>query len=348
MNVLSLFDGISCGRVALKRAGIKVDAYYASEIEKGSIAIAVSNYPDTIEIGDVSKVSYQDGVLHTENGDFKVGHIDLLIGGSPCTDFSSIGYVNGMKSGQTEILSLTQYLELKEQGVHFDGQSYLFWEYVRILHEVNPEYFLLENVVMAKRWQKIIDETMELAPIQINSSLLSAQNRPRLYWTNIKNVTLPTDKGVILKDIFDKKASKKDVSGCQTIQRSFPKLVSKYGYIPEKFNSYNITEIKDKACALSRGSMVTSSCATLMFVKCSDGVHSVVNKVMDGVYPVKLRDGYYNLRRLNLLEMERLQTLPDGYTNVDGVGSQKRSAAIGNGWTVDVIAYILSYIGKKE
>lgn len=154
MNVLSLFDGISCGRVALERAGIRVDSYYASEIEKSSIAIAKSNYPDIIEIGDVTKVSYKNGVLHTENGDFNVGHINILIGGSQCTDFSSIGYANGMKSGQTEILSLSHYLELKESGAKFDGQSYLFWEYVRILHEVNPDFFLLENVVMAKKMAK--------------------------------------------------------------------------------------------------------------------------------------------------------------------------------------------------
>ena len=347
MNVLSLFDGISCGRVALERAGIRVDSYYASEIEKSSIAIAKSNYSDIIEIGDVTKVSYKNGVLHTENGDFNVGHINILIGGSPCTDFSSIGYANGMKSGQTEILSLSHYLELKESGAKFDGQSYLFWEYVRILHEVNPDFFLLENVVMAKKWQKIIDETIGIRHIQINSSLLSAQNRPRLYWTNIKNIEIPVDKNILLKDILDKKAPNNDVSHCQTIQKSFAKLVFKYGYIPPKFNSYNITEIKDKACALSRGSMITSSCATLIFVKCADGVHLVDNGTMDGRYPVKLKDGRYNLRRLSLCEMERLQTLPDDYTAVEGVGIQKRSAAIGNGWTVDVIVHILSYIPKE-
>ena len=283
MNVLSLFDGIGCGRIALDRAGIRVDSYYASEIEKNSIAIAESNHPDIIEIGDVSEVSYNNGILHTENGDFMVGHIDLLIGGSPCTDFSSIGYANGMKSGQTEILSLSQYLALKEQGVHFNGQSYLFWEYVRILHEVKPDFFLLENVIMAKKWQKIIDDTMDMSPITINSSLVSAQNRPRLYWTNIKNIGPVPDKNIPLEDILDKSAAKKDVSHCQTIQKSFPKLVEKYGYIPEKFNAYNITEIKDKACALSRGSMVTSSCATLIFVKCKDGIHVVDGGIMDGV-----------------------------------------------------------------
>lgn len=251
-----------------------------------------------------------------------------------------------MKSGQTEILSLPQYLELKKSGTKFDGQSYLFWEYVRILNEVKPDYFLLENVMMAKKWQKIIDETIGIRPIQINSSLLSAQNRPRLYWTNIKNIEIPADKNILLEDILDEKAPDNDVSNCQIVQKSFVKLVSKYGYVPQKFNAYNIKEIKDKACALSRGSMVTSSCATLIFVECKDGVHLIDNGIMDGKYPVNLKDGHYNLRRLSLREMERLQTLPDDYTAVEGVGVQKRSAAIGNGWTVDVITHILSYIPK--
>lgn len=347
MNILSLFDGIGCGRVALERAGIKVDSYYASEIEKSAITIAKSNYSDIIEIGDVTKVSYEDNILYTENGNFNIKHINFVIGGSPCTDFSSMGYANGMKSGQTEILSLSQYLILKKSGVKFDGQSYLFWEYVRILREVKPDYFLLENVIMAKKWQKIIDETIGIRPIQINSSLLSAQNRPRLYWTNIKNIEIPTDKNILLEDILDKKAPKNDVSHCQTVQKSFAKLVSKYGYIPLKFNAYNIKEIKDKACALSRGSMVTSSCATLILVECTDGVHSVNDGIMDGKYPVKLKDGYYNLRKLNFREMERLQTLPDDYTAVEGVSTQKRSSAIGNCWTVDVITHILSYIKEN-
>ena len=347
MNVLSLFDGISCGRVALDRAGIQVDSYYASEIEESSIAIATANYPSTIEVGDVSKITYENGVLYTERGTFTVGHIDLLIGGSPCTDFSSIGYAKGMKSGKTEILSLNQYLALKSEDVQFDGQSYLFWEYVRILHEVNPDYYLLENVVMAKKWQKVIDTTIGCDPIRINSSLVSAQNRPRLYWTNIPNVKIPDDKKICLNDILDRRAPKDDVSSCWSIQQALPKLVSKYGYIPQKFNTYNAKEIKDKACALSRGSMITSSCATLIFVKTKHGVHTVEGGVMDKQYPVKLRKGTYNLRRLSLREMERLQTLPDDYTQVKGIGMQKRSSAIGNGWTVDVIAHILSNIGNE-
>lgn len=346
MNVLSLFDGISCGKLALKRANIVVDKYYASEIEQSSINIATYNHPDIIEIGNVSNVSYNNGILSTDNGNFEVGHIDILIGGSPCTDFSSIGYAKGIKVGQVEITSLSQYLDLKSQEVTFEGQSYLFWEYVRLLQEVKPNYFLLENVVMAKKWQQIINNTLGFEPIKINSALLSAQNRPRLYWTNIPNVSQPQDKNIKIKNILDKKASSQDVSHCKTVQQSFDKLLDKYGYIPNKFNAYNATEIRDKACTLSRGSMVTSSCATLIFVKDAVGVHTVNNGLLNNKYPTKLSNGTYNLRRLNIKEMERLQTLPDDYTNIPSVGTQKRSAAIGNGWTVDVVAYILSFLKK--
>lgn len=347
ITVLSLFDGISCGRVALERAEISVKNYYASEIESSAIKITKKNHPDTIEIGDVSKVSYSDGVLYTEKSEYDVGRIHLLIGGSPCTDFSSIGYANGMKSGTEEICSLKQYLNLKNKGVSFNGQSYLFWEFIRLLHEVKPDFFLLENVVMSKKWQKIIDTAIGAKPIRINSTLMSAQNRPRLYWTNIPEVKIPEDKNITLADIIDGDASDEDVSHCKTIQKAFSKLVERYGYLPEKFNSYNIKEIENKACALSRGSMVTSSCATLIFKKTEKGVHEVENGLMDSIYPTKLQTGKYNLRRLSIKEMERLQTLPDDYTDVSGVGIQKRSAAIGNGWTVDVIAHILSNI-KKE
>lgn len=348
MKVLSLFDGISCGLLALNKCGIKVDMYFASEIEPNAIKVAQSNNPIIVEIGDVSKISYKDGVLYTPDKSYNVGHIDLICGGSPCTNFSSIGYANGMSSGDTEILSLEQYLALKEQNVVFDGQSYLFWEYCRLLNEVKPDYFLLENVVMAKKWEEIITNSLGVVPIKINSSLLSAQNRPRLYWTNIKGVQQPEDKNIVLDDILCNNADTKDVSYCLTVQRCFPKLIAKYGYIPERFNAYNASELKNKACTLSRGSMITSSCATLLFVKVKNGVHTVNNGVLNGQYKTLLKDGQYNIRKLNLTEIERLQNLPDGYTDLPNISEQKRTEMIGNGWTVDVISHIFSYMGAKE
>ena len=342
MRVLSLFDGIGCARVALERAGIKVDAYYASEIEPGSIKIAKKNYPDTVELGDVRKVSYKDGVLYSANGSFAVGRIDLVCGGSPCTNFSSVGYANGMSAGEMEVTSLIDYQLLQVAGVKFDGQSYLFWEFVRIMQEVNPTYFLLENVKMAKKWEKVITKAMGVEPVRINSSLLSAQNRPRLYWTNVPDVSVPKDKGILLDDVLDPDACNKDYTHALTIQRAFPRLIRKYGYVPARFNAYNASEITDKACALSRGSMVTSSCATTLFVPALDGRCEVSGGLLNGKYKTTLPDGRYNLRKLSIRECERLQTLPDDYTLCDGVTDHKKSEAIGNGWTVDVIAHLFS------
>lgn len=349
MKVLSLFDGIGCGLLALNKCGINVDLYFASEIEPKAMEVAQKNNPIIIEIGDISKISYKNGILFTPEKSYNVGHIDLICGGSPCTNFSSIGYANGMSSGDTEILSLEQYLELKEQKVLFDGQSYLFWEYCRLLNEVKPNYFLLENVVMAKKWENIITNSLNVAPIKINSSLLSAQNRPRLYWTNIQGIKPPEDKNIVLDDILCDNADTKDVSYCLTVQRCFPKLSAKYGYIPKRFNAYNASEIKNKACTLSRGSMITSSCATLLFVKVKNGVHTVKDGILNGIYKTPLKDGEYNLRKLNLTEIERLQNLPDGYTDLANISEQKRTEMIGNGWTVDIISHIFSYMrGNKN
>lgn len=348
MNVLSLFDGIGCGFLALKKCGIKVDTYFASEIEPNAIRIAKANHPSIIEIGDISKIYYKDGVLYTPYNNYNIGHIDLICGGSPCTNFSSIGYANGMSTGDIEILSLEQYIQLKSQHVVFNGQSYLFWEYCRLLNEIKPDYFLLENVVMAKKWENIITKYLGVSPIKINSALVSAQNRPRLYWTNIKGINQPKDKNISLDDIFCENADTKDVSYCLTVKRCFPKLISKYGYIPERFNAYNASEIKNKACALSRGSMITSSCATLLFVPVKNGVHVVKDGMLNGVYKTPLKDGTYNLRKLNITEIERLQNLPDGYTKLSQASEQKRTSAIGNGWTVDIISHIFSYMGEPK
>lgn len=344
ITVLSLFDGMACGYVALKRANIPVTAYYASEIEPHAVSVALKNHPDIIELGDIREVQYKNGKLFTTAGIYEVGKIDLICGGSPCTNFSSIGYANGMTSGNVEILSLTQYLDLKTQGVTFDGQSYLFWEFCRLLREVNPAYFLLENVVMAKKWEQIITNALGIAPIRIDSALLSAQRRSRLYWTNIPGVRAPEDKHVELDDVLLPDASDKDVSYCLTVQRSFPRMMAKYGYIPARFNAYNAAEIKQKACTLSTGSMITSSCATLIFVPHINGVHRVKDGILNGQYPTPLPDGVYNIRKLELTEMERLQTLPDGYTYLDNIHPKRRSEMIGNGWTVDVIAHIFSFL----
>lgn len=172
ITVLSLFDGMSCGQQALERAGIGVSEYYASEIDKHAIAVTMHNYPNTKQLGSVVNV---DG--------YSLPKIDLLIGGSPCQSFSFAGKRKGMSTKDSqEILTLDHYLELKAEGYEFEGQSYLFWEYMRLLNECKPAYFLLENVLMGEKWEKVLSRAIGVNPIEINSALVSAQNRKRLYW----------------------------------------------------------------------------------------------------------------------------------------------------------------------
>lgn len=205
MNVLSLFDGMSCGQQALERAEITVDNYFASEIDKYAIQVTMANYPDTKQLGSVVNV----------NG-ANLPKIDLLIGGSPCQSFSFAGKRKGMSTKcETEILTLHHYLELKADGYQFEGQSYLFWEFMRLLNECKPKYFLLENVEMGEKWEKVLSKAIGVNGVHINSALLSAQNRKRIYWTNIgmipgglfgdlvSIIEKPKDKGILLKDVLE-------------------------------------------------------------------------------------------------------------------------------------------------
>jgi DNA (cytosine-5)-methyltransferase 3A len=209
MNVLSLFDGMSCGQQALERAGFKVDNYFASEIDKYAIQVTMANYPNTKQLGSVVNV---DG--------YSLPKIDILIGGSPCQSFSFAGKRKGMSTkDEQEILTLEHYLELKAEGFEFEGQSYLFWEYMRLLNETKPKYFLLENVMMGEKWEKVLSKAIGVKPIMINSALVSAQNRHRLYWTNIglesaglfgdleSTIQQPKDKRILLKDVLEPKVS---------------------------------------------------------------------------------------------------------------------------------------------
>lgn len=208
MIVLSLFDGMSCGQIALKELGAHVERYYASEVDKFAIAQTQLNFPETVQLGDVRNIDAR-----------KLGHVDLLLGGSPCQSFSFAGKRAGMSTKQNEeIYTLDRYLELKQAGFEFEGQSYLFWEYIRILHELretNPNvFFLLENVEMGKKWEKVLSEAIGLQGVHINSALVSAQIRKRIYWTNIRiaqstggdwitDIPQPEDKGILLRDILE-------------------------------------------------------------------------------------------------------------------------------------------------
>ena len=170
IKVLSLFDGISCGQLALNELGFKIDKYYAAEIEKEPILITQKHFPNTIQLGDVKKIKGSD-----------LPNIDLLIGGSPCQGFSMAGQMLNFE----------------------DERSKLFWEYVRLLKECKPKYFMLENVKMKKEWINIISKELGVEPIEINSNLVSAQDRKRLYWTNIPNVNLPKERNIQLKEILE-------------------------------------------------------------------------------------------------------------------------------------------------
>ena len=215
MVILSLFDGMSCGQIALRELGVTIDKYYASEIDKFAIQNTMANFPDTVQLGDVRQVDAKS-----------LGKIDLLIGGSPCQCFSFAGKRAGMSTKSKEqIETLTRYLELKQQGFEFEGQSYLFWEYVRILNELREEnpniLFMLENVEMGKRWEAVINEALGIVGVHINSALVSAQVRKRIYWTNIKlaqcdlfglpqsAIPQPTDRHIFIKDILQDEVDEK-------------------------------------------------------------------------------------------------------------------------------------------
>lgn len=215
MNVLSLFDGMSGGQIALKELGITPNIYYASEIDKHAIAQTQLNFPDTVQLGSVTDVDVS-----------KLEPIDLLIGGSPCSDLSFAGKRRGLSTVEyEEVLTLERYLELKEQGFEFEGQSYLFWEYMRILTDIrkyNPNVlFFLENVEMGKKWEAVLSHAIGLYGVHINSALVSAQNRKRIYWTNIRtrreglfgeiytDIPQPKDRGLLLKDILEQEVDEK-------------------------------------------------------------------------------------------------------------------------------------------
>lgn len=300
MKVLSLFDGISCGRVALERAGIPVEAYYASEIDPTAIQISRKNYPDVIQLGDVTK---------WRSWDLNWSEIDLVIGGSPCQGFSSAG------------------LKLNFD----DPRSRLFFEFAAIVDTVrthNPAaLFLLENVKMAKASEAVITDRLRVEPIHINSALCSAQNRNRLYWTNIANVTTPADRSILLPDILEEVEQEEAIGQFKKSVRD--NVVAEYSDIL----------ITDKP-------VYKLTCSSGWVDNCVGITKSPPLRHGNPCCIVKTKDN--KVRQITVTEAERLQTLPDGYTDTPGLSVRQRFGAIGNGWTVDVIAWILSHITKQE
>lgn len=298
MNVLSLFDGMSCGQIALNLSGIKYNKYFASEIKENAIKVTQHNYPDTIQLGDVRDVKASD-----------LPKIDLLIGGSPCQDLSQANKsrtgLDGLKSG-------------------------LFFEYYRLFKELSPTYFLLENVSMSDKDYMLISDMMGTEPIRINSELVSAQLRDRSYWTNIGGgyydlfgnrkcgIPLPKDKNIRLQDILE----------CGFTDRQKSRAVLESESRPLR------TPVKMFHRYYSTGF------TTLVF-KDQETYSKMVEMYNNG----KHRDPIFhpdNLRYLSQTELEKLQTVPNGYTGI--LKRDEAASLLGDGWTVDVIAHILNYI----
>ena len=298
MNILSLFDGISCGMIALERAGVPVCHYFASEIDSHAEGVSNYNYPQIVRLGDVNNFDKWDLPI-----------IDLLIGGSPCQDLS-IAKAN-------------------REGL--DGErSGLFWKYVECLKKFKPKYFLLENNnSMPKEAKDTISSILGVEPIMINSALVSAQLRKRLYWTNIPGVELPTDKGIMLSEIIESGFVDREKALCLT--RRYAGFNGGQDYFRHRYFGKSFGQ------AVFEGNATPEE-------------HKRVYKEY-GKYSGVEVDG--TMRQMTHTECEKLQTLPLNYTKYELINGERKETPkgaryemIGNGWTVDVIAHILSYIPK--
>lgn len=346
INVLSLFDGMSCGQIALERAGIKVDNYFASEIDKYGQIVSKANYPNTIYLGDVRHINAKD-----------LPNIDLIIGGSPCQSFSFAGKRKGMSTkDDQQILTLKHYLELKSEGFEFEGQSYLFWEYMRLLNECNPKYFLLENVEMGEKWEKVLSKAIGVNGIHINSALVSAQNRRRIYWTNIglkpaglfgdleSIIEQPKDKGILLRDVLES-----DIDDKYYLSEKAYKYISNEKRLIKKFTQINGNKglcLTAKGNTNNTGDYIihnmmprssTSGKGGTGHLTRNDGKTYCLDTGNTNAVEYKS-----NIRRLTPIECERLQTVPDNYTN--HVSDSQRYKMLGNGWTIDIISHIFKYL----
>lgn len=305
INVLSLFDGMSCGQIALEKAGIQVDKYYAAEIDKYAIKVAKANYPDMIHLGDVREVKADS-----------LPKIDLLIGGSPCQGFSFAG-----------------------KQLNFDDpRSKLFWEYVRLLKDLKPKYFLLENVKMKKESMDVITEALGVEPIFINSNLVSAQNRQRYYWTNIPMDKLPDDKGIVLADILEDGHVDRDKSHC--IDANYFKGGNLKSYFEKHRRQLVFSD--DGMCHVGDADLKGHDYNRRVYHP--DGKGPSLCASSGGNLEPKTYIKPNSWRKLTPLECERLQTVPEGYTA--HVSNTQRYKMLGNGWTVDVIKHIFE--GVKQ
>ena len=315
MNVLSLFDGMSCGQIALNKAGVSYDNYYASEIDEHAISISKKNFPKTIQVGNVIDLKAKD-----------LPKIDLLIGGSPCQGFSMAG----------------------KQLNFQDERSKLFFEFVRLLNELKPKYFLLENVKMKKDYRDIISSYLGVDCIEINSNLVSAQNRKRLYWTNIPNIKQPKDKGINLYNILEKNVTEKkylikeDSIIKQNIQKYRDQKLAKLAVFTER-RTEEAKRIR-KEYREKYGRDFSPRRAKEMVPRTDNKCNCLTTSLTKEHV---LIDENYNFRKLTPVECERLQTVPDNYTNHTNISDTQRYKMLGNGWTISVIAHIFKKIKNR-
>ena len=338
MNVLSLFDGISCGQLALQRAGIKVDNYFASEVDAKAIAVTQRHFPNTIQLGDVRNIKAKD-----------LPKIDLVLAGSPCQGLSVCG---------------------KRLGFD-DPRSALFWEFVRILDEVDPTYWLLENVRMAKEDRDTINEALGVEGVKINSNLISCQNRDRYYWFNIPYAGKPEDKHIYVKDILESDVEakywltedylrSKNLEWLNTLREEVMQGLNQVTALcPNNAQAGRVYDFNGKSPALTAlGGGLGAKTGLYMCPK-------IIQRTTRGPNNDKgIKEGYagklpyittsnwehnfyaaleyYGIRRFTPIEAERAQTIPDNYT--EGYTPPQRYKLVGNAWTVDVVAHLLKGI----
>lgn len=400
LRVLSLFDGMSCGQIALRELGYPIEKYYASEVDKFVIAQTQLNFPETIQLGDVRNLEVES-ILQD-------GDIDLLIGGSPCQSFSFAGKRVGMTTVENEeIYTLDRYLELKQQGFEFQGQSYLFWEYMRILRDLrkrNPNIlFLLENVEMGKKWEEVLSTAIGIHGVHINAALVSAQNRKRIYWTNIRvkyhedrllpfsDIPQPEDRGIMLKDILETEVEEKYYLKDEVVQKLlehkqrhkeaghgfgavFHDTAGKMGAVKVggkgvddlvkiEANSHllkNITDTEGKAHTFLATSHKGAWANGMSLIVQRDVVRvdgspkaSQPDRVYskDGKSPTLGSNHFANtinvalnfrIRRLTPTECARLQAVPEWY--IWNCSATQQYRMLGNGWCVEVIKHIFSFL----
>jgi site-specific DNA-cytosine methylase len=345
MNVLSLFDGLGTGRYVFDLLGYKNNIedfnYCSYEIDKYAISVAKNNYSDNTQLGNILDIENTLTPYIGVNDESKKG-IDIMIGGSPCKDFSFVGNKNGLTTTNNIIIDdLDKYLRLKKEGYTFKGESWLFWEYVRILKKYKPKYFLLENVKMSKKWEKVLNHTLfDIKPYSINSSLLTGQNRERLYWLGKYNpekdiyesvdfdVKVIKDSGITVGDIMD--------CGYGThikTQQMYVETGKENGHVAnaEQLKGFDI---------IKRVYSKDYKCPTLT----TSGRPKIMTK--------KFKSGFPNeWRELSIEEWEMLQQLPVDFTKTGLVGDKEisisntqRKKMIGNGWTVGIIKILLEQI----